>query len=132
MLDKRQALPNEEVAEALGMTEVSYRVTVHRVKDRLAQYRTHLLKGEPLNLDNPHRQMAQRINDDFLHLYPTLLSYFDQTISALPPNRADAVNRLRQNHFATTGNLLHEPETSYTTKLSKSALWNILGRVIGG
>ena len=132
MLDKRQTLPNEEVAEALGMTEVSYRVTVHRVKDRLAQYRTRLLKGEPLNLDDPHWQMAQRINDDFLHLYLTLLSYYDQTIAALPPDRADAVTRLRQNHFATTGNLLHEPEASYTTKFSKAVLWNVVGRVIGG
>ena len=132
MLDKRQALPNEEVAEALGMTEVSYRVTVHRMKDRLVQYRTRLLKGEPLNLDDPHWQMAQRINEDFLHLYHTLLSYYDQTIAALPPDRADAVCRLRQNHFATTGNLLHEPEDSYTTKFSKAVLWNVMGRVIGG
>ena len=132
MLDKRQALPNEEVAEALGMTEVSYRVTVHRVKDRLAQYRARLLKGEPLHLDNPHRQMAQSINKDFLHLYPTLLSYYDQSIAALPPDRADAVNRLRQNHFATTGHLLHESETPYTKKLSKTALWNVVERIIGG
>lgn len=132
MLNKRRALPNEEVAEALGMTDVSYRVTVHRVKDRLAQYRTRLLKGDPLNLDGQHRQMAQRINDDFLHLYPTLLYYYEQSIAALPPDRADAVNHLRQDHFVATGNLLHEPETPYTATLSKTALWNMVERVIEG
>ena len=132
MLNKRRALPNEEVAEALGMTDVSYRVTIHRVKDRLAQYRTRLLRGEPLDLDGQHRQMAQRINDNFLHLYPTLLSYYEQSIAALPPDHADAVNHLRQDHFVATGNLLHEPETPYTAKLSKTALWNMVERVIEG
>lgn len=129
MLDKRQALPNEEMAEALGMTDVTYRVTVHRVKDRLTRYRAHLLQGKPIHLDEPHRRMAQRINEDFLHLYPTLLYYYTLSINSLDPDRADAVKRLRQDHLTITGDLLHEPAVPYKTRPSKATLWNLLERV---
>lgn len=130
MLNKRQSLPNEELAAALGMTEVSYRVAVHRVKDRLAQYRTRLLQGESLRLDTPHRRMSQRINEGFLHLYPTLLFYYNQCVNSLSPNLAAAVNRLRQIHLDSTGNLLHEPTAHYERRYSKAALWNLLERFL--
>ena len=130
MLDKRQSLPNEEMAEALGMTDVTYRVTVHRVKDRLTRYRARLLQGKPIHLDEPHRQMAQRINEDFLHLYPTLLYYYTLSINTLVPDHADAVKRLRQYHLATTGDLLHEPAVSYEAKYSKAVLWNLMERFL--
>ncbi len=130
MLDKGLTLPHEEVAKALGMSPVAYRVTVHRTKSRLAQYRTRLLKGNSLKLDTMHQQMAQRLHDDFLHLYPTLLQYYDQTIDALAPDLSVAVSRLRQSHFASTGRLLHEPATPYTAAPSKAALWNLVGRYL--
>jgi hypothetical protein len=130
MLDKRQSLPNEGMAEALGMTDITYRVTVHRMKERLAQFRTRLLKGESLPLDDLHQQMAQRINEDFLHLYPTLLSYYNQCVSSLAPDLAAAVNRLRQSHLESTGNLLHEPAVPYERRYSKAALWNLLERFL--
>ena len=130
MLDKRQSLPNEELAAALGMTEVSYRVAVHRVKDHLAQYRARLLQGESLRLDTPHRRMSQRINEGFLHLYPTLLFYYNQCVNSLSPNLAAAVNRLRQSHLESTGKLLHEPAAPYDRRYSKAALWNLLERFL--
>lgn len=130
MLDKRQSLPNEEMAEALGMTDITYRVSVHRVKSHLARYRTRLLQGGPLRLDGPHREMAQRIHEDFLNLYPTLLHYYTQTINTLAPDRAEAVNRLRQRHLTATGNLLHEPTAPYEGIYSKAALWNLMERLL--
>ena len=130
MLYKRQSLPNEEVAEALGMTAVSYRVAVHRVRDRLVRYRARLIQGEPLRLDGPHQEMSQRINEGFLHLYPTLLSYYNQCVSSLSPNIAAAVNRLRQSHLDTTGNLLHESDAPYERRSSKAALWYLLERFL--
>lgn len=130
MLDKRQSLPNEGMAEALGMTDVSYRVAVHRVRDRLVRFRSRLLQGEPLRLDGPHRMMSQRINEGFLHLYPTLLSYYNQCVSSLAPDLAAAVNRLRQSHLDSTGNLLHEPAAPYERRYSKAALWNLLERFL--
>ena len=130
MLDKRRSLPNEGMAEALGMTDVSYRVAVHRVRDRLSRYRTRLLQGEPLLLDGPHHRMSQRINEGFLHLYPTLLSFYNQCVGALSPDLADAVSRLRQRHFDSTGNLLHESPAPYGRRYSKAALWNLVERLL--
>ena len=127
MLNKQKALPNEAMAKALGMTDVSYRVTVHRMKCNLAQYRSELLRGEHFQLDEKHQQMARRIYDDFLHLYPTLLGYYSQAIDQLPC--ADAVKQLRQNHYLTTGNMMHESEPLYST-LSVEAFWNMLNRFL--
>ena len=128
LLNKQQALPNEEMAKALGMTDISYRVSVHRMKCCLAKYRTLLLRGENLTLDDQHRQMAQRIHDDFSHLYPTLMLYYGQTLDTL--NRADAVKRLRQEYLAATGNMFHEAETSYSLSPSISAFWTRLNRFL--
>ena len=127
MLNKQKAMPNEEVAKALGMTDVSYRVTVHRMKCNLAQYRSDLLRGEHFQLDEKHQKMAKRIYDDFLHLYPTLLGYYCQAIDSLPC--ADAVKQLRQNHCLTAGNMMHESEPLYST-LSVEAFWNMLNRFL--
>lgn len=128
MLNKKKALPNEAMAKALGMTDVSYRVTVHRMKCNLAQYRSELLQGEHFQLDEKHQQMARRIYDDFLHLYPTLLGYYCQAIDSLPC--ADAVKQLHQNHFLTTGNMMHEAAPSYSTTITITAFWNKLNRFL--
>lgn len=128
MLNKQQALPNEEMARALGMTDISYRVSVHRMKCRLAKYRALLLQGEQLSLDDPHQQMAQRIHNDFAHLYPTLMLYYGQTLDTL--NRANAVKQLRQEYLAATGAILHEPESPYALAPSISAFWTRLERFI--
>jgi hypothetical protein len=130
MLNKKKALPNGDVAKVLGMTDVSYRVTVHRMKSHLAKYRADLLRGESLHLDEKHQQMAKRIYDDFLHLYPTLLVYYCQAIDSLPC--ADAVKQLRQNHYLTTGDMMHEAEPSYSTTITITAFWNKLNRFLIG
>ena len=122
MLGKQQALPNEDMAQALGMTDVSYRVAVHRTKTNLANYREQLLHGESLPLDEQHQAMAQRINDDFTNLYPTLLYYYNQDLDVL--NCADAVNKLRQQHFEATGCMMHEAEVEYSVPVTVEYLWN--------
>lgn len=128
MLNKQQALPNEEMARALGMTDISYRVSVYRMKCRLAKYRTLLLQGNQLMLDATHQQMAQRIHNDFAHLYPTLMLYYGQTLDIL--NRADAVKQLRQEYLAATGALLHEPQTPLSTPKVITSFWNQLNRFL--
>lgn len=128
LLNKKQALPNEAMAKALGISSGNYRVTVHRLKERLTKYLTSLIQGKHLILDEVHQQMAQRINDDFIHLYPTLLSYYSEAIDSLPC--ADAVKQLRYNHYLTTGNMMHEDNTSYSTPLTVTAFWNKLNRFL--
>ena len=122
MLSKQQALPNDDMAQALGMTGLSYRVAVHRTKSNLAKYREQLLRGEYLPLDDAHQQMAQQINDDFTHLYPTLLCYYNQDLVAL--NCAAAINKLRQQHFEATGIMMHEAEAEYSVPVTVEYLWN--------
>lgn len=128
MLNKQLALPNDEMAKALGMTDIAYRVSVHRMKCRLAKHRTLLLRGEPLALDEAHLLMAQRINDDFVHLYPTLMQYYGQTLDAL--QSADAVRQLRQDYLDASHLVLHEPESSYSTAPSVAAFWMRLSRFL--
>lgn len=128
LLNKRQALPNESMAKALGMTDISYRVTVYRMKCHLAKYLTQLLEGECCRLDDKHQQMAQQIYDDSTHLYPTLLGYYSQAIDSL--TCADAVKQLRQEYYVTTGNMMHESESSYASNLTIEAFWNKLNRFL--
>ena len=126
MLNRKQSIPNEAVAQALGMTDLSYRVTAHRTKCSLAKLRDRLLRGESLPLDDAHLQMARHINDDFTHLYPTLSVYYDQTIDSLPC--AAAIRQLRWQYRETTGNLLHEPEVAYSAQLTVKGFWCKLNR----
>ena len=128
MLNKHKALPNKEVAVALGMTDISYRVTVHRMKCNLTKFRQRLLQGESLRLDDEHQQMAQHMYDDFAHLYPTLLTYYNQTIDTL--KCADAIRQLRQQYYEATGVMAHEPELDYTVRATIKSFWNKLNHLL--
>ena len=128
MLNKQKALPNQEIAKCLGMTDVSYRVSVHRIKCNLTKFRYRLLKGENLRLDDEHQHIAQQIFDDFSHLYPILLTYYTQTIDAL--KCADAIKQLRQEHYEATGLMAHEPASDDYTQITIKAFWNKLNRLL--
>lgn len=128
LLNKQQALPNDEMARALGMSDIAYRVCVHRLKNKLSYIRTHLLRNGMLPLDEPHRQMTQHINDEFTQLYPTIGIYYVLSIDEL--KRADAVKRLRQEYYETTGRMLHEPEADYSLSPNISAFWTRLSRFL--
>ena len=124
MLNKKQALPNEAMAKALGMSDIAYRVTVHRIKSNIAKYRTQLLQGLRLELDEQHQAMADKINNDFLNLYPTLLVYYDQIVETLCC--ADAIKNLRQEYFEETGFMMHEAEAEYSVVVTIEYFWNKL------
>ena len=126
ILNKQKALPDQEMAAALQMTYLSYRVMTHRMKQNLAKFRNRLMQGENLRLDDEHRQMAQLICDDFGHLYPILLAYYNQTIDTL--KCGDAIRRLRQKHYEQTGTLVHEPEPSSAIVPSVAGFWEIFCR----
>ena len=128
LLNKQQALPNDEMARALGMSDIAYRVCVHRLKGKLLYIRTRLLRNDMLPLDERHRQMSQHINDDFTDLYPTIGRYYVLAIDEL--KYADAVKRLRQVYYDTTGRLLHEPEAVYSIAPSITVFWTQLSRFL--
>ena len=129
MLNKQKALPTEEVAIALGMTHISYRVILHRMKRNLVHFRNRLLQGEHLRLDDRHQLMASHLNDDFTHLYPTLLTYYTETISTL--KCAEAIRQLRQRHYEETGIMAHEPSPDEgLIRTTITAFWNKLNRML--
>ena len=128
MLNKQQALPDKDMATALQMTYLSYRVMTHRMKHNLACFRHRLIQGEQLRLDTEHQQMARRIHDDFDRLYPTLLTYYEQTIGNL--KCADAIRQLRQEYYEATGTMAHEPEASSSIITTASGFWEKLNRML--
>ena len=128
MLNKQKALPNEEMAKALGMTDISYRVTLHRMKCNLAKFRQRLMQGEQLRLDDEHEQLAQHIYDDFTHLYPTLLSFYTQNIDTL--KCGDAIRQLRQKYYDATGIMAHEPEFDSAVRATIKSFWNKLNHLL--
>jgi 3-methyladenine DNA glycosylase AlkD len=128
MLNKQNALPNAEVAKALGMTDIFYRVKLHRMKRNLSKFRLRLMRGELLRLDEQHLQMAQRVYDDFDHLYPTLLAYYNQSIDTL--KCAEDIRRLRQQYYEATGMMAHEPEPSNAVVVTASGFWNKLNKIL--
>ena len=127
LLNRQKALPNEEMAKVLGMTDISYRVTLHRMKCNLAKFRQRQLQGESLRLDE-HQQMAQHIYDDFDQLYPALMQLYNQTIGTL--KCADDIKQLRQQYFEATGVVAHEPEFESLGRITVKAFWNKLNRML--
>lgn len=128
ILNKQQALPNGEMASALGMSALAYRVCVHRLKGKLSYIRTCLLRNDMLPLDDLHRQMAQHIKSDFTHLYPTIGRYYVLSIDDL--KCANAVKRLRQEYYEATGQMLHESESVYSLAPKISAFWTRLSKFL--
>ena len=128
MLNKQQALPDKEMAAALQMTHLAYRVMQHRLKHHLTWFRHCLLNGEQLSLDAEHQQMARQISDDFTHLYPTLLTYYNRTIGNL--KCADAIRQLRQEYYEATGTMAHEPEPSSSIITTASGFWEKLNLML--
>ena len=128
ILNKQQALPDKDMATALQMTHLAYRVMNHRTKQNLSKFRNRLLHGEQLRLDEQHKQMAQNIYDDFSHLYPTILTYYNQTIDTL--KCADSIRQLRQEYYKSTGTMLHEPELSFPTITTPAGFWKRLNRML--
>lgn len=123
LLNKANALPDDEIAEALGMSHIHYRVTAHRMKKNVLRFRQRLDAGEQLRLDEEHKTMTKRIDDDFYSLYPTLIQYYNATLQQL--KQEPEITALRQKHYNLTGLILHEDEEEYRN-LTANAFWNKL------
>lgn len=113
LLNKDNALPDMEMAEALGMSHIHYRVTAHRMKRNVLKFKQRMESGEKLRLDDVHKAMAERIGDDFDLLYPTLIHYYNNTLLSL--KQEPEITALRKQHYALTGFMLHEKEIDYRT-----------------
>ena len=126
MLNKQKAVPNREMAEALDMSDLAYRVAVYRMKQNVRHFRERLLKGEALRLDDEHRQMADNINCDFMHLYPMLFRIYLECIDTLKTRKA--VKDLRQQYLEERGYAVHEPDADRPTRVRIPSFWEKLNR----
>ena len=128
MLNKQRAVPNKDMAEALEMSDLAYRVAVYRMKQNVRHFRNRLLKGETLRLDDEHQQMADSINSDFIHLYPTLFRIYLECIDTL--KTSTAVKDLRQQYLEERGFAVHEPDADSPIRVRIPAFWEKLNRWI--
>ena len=126
MLNKQRAVPNKEMAKALDMSDLAYRVAVYRMKQNVKRFRERLLKGEMLRLDDDHQQMADSINRDFIHLYPTLFRIYLECIDSL--KTSTAVKNLRQQYLEERGFAVHEPDADSPIRVRIPAFWEKLNR----
>lgn len=125
LLNKENALPEKEMAEALGISHTHYRVTNHRMKQNVLNFRKRLDAGEHLRLDDEHQQMAARIDEDICSLYPILIHYYNSTLQKL--KQEPEITALRQKHYELTGLMLHESEVEYG-EFTIGKFWNKLNR----
>ena len=126
MLNKQRAVPNKEMAEALDMSDLAYRVAVYRMKQNVRHFRNRLHKGETLRLDEEHQQMADNINRDFIHLYPMLFRIYLECIGTL--KTSTAVKDLRQQYLEERGFAVHEPDADSPIRVRIPAFWEKLNR----
>ena len=126
MLNKQRAVPNKEMAEALDMSDLAYRVAVYRMKQNVRHFRNRLHKGETLRLDEEHQQMADNINRDFIHLYPMLFRIYLECIDTL--KTSTAVKDLRQQYLEERGFAVHEPDADSPIRVRIPAFWEKLNR----
>ncbi len=111
LLNKSNALPDMEMAKAMGMSHTLYRVTCHRIMQSVRQIKKQIELGVHLHLDDYHKSMAEQINNDFDSLYPTLIRYY--SISLESQEQVTSILSLRNKYYLENGNMLHEGIASY-------------------
>ena len=123
IIDQKLSLPQELVAQAMGMNPVTYRVCVNRLKTRLSDDVTCLEAGQRLPLDDTHQLMRNRLFRGFDQLYDTLLPYYETALQAL--SSAMEINELRDGY--TEGITMHEEsQYSYPRRIDVRELYQSL------
>lgn len=122
ILNKDNALSTKDMAEALGMTEINYRVVNHRMKVNERAFLKRIINGETLRLNEENKKVAIQLNQDFDNLYPILMSCYVDVLHTL--KQRDTIQTLRLSNIKADGTLLHEPE--YTAKVGIRAFWSRL------
>jgi len=122
ILNKENALSTKDMAEALGMTEINYRVVNHRMKANEQKFLRCILKGENLRLNEESQKVATQIYQSFDNLYSVLMRCYDDTLQTL--KQRETIQSLRLSNIKADGTMLHEPECS--AKVGIRAFWSKL------
>ena len=106
VLDHSRAIPQEEMAEAMKLHPVTYRVRCKRQRDSFQDYILWQEKGHRLDLDHRHELMQLCIEDEFYRLYDLLIGYYNQVLEQLPVKTE--VSALRMKYRQEKGLMMHE------------------------
>lgn len=106
LLDHTRAIPQEQMAVALNMHPVTYRVCTKRQKEKLQEFVLIQETGRLLDLDPSHVMFRDTMMNGFSRLYDLLMDRYDQTMSLLPT--AEKVRTLRLNYGRFHGTTMHE------------------------
>lgn len=124
ILNQRMALPQEQMARALRMHPVTYRVCATRLKTRLSKCVANLEEGRRLPLDSSHQLMQCRLFNGFDHLYETLMPYYESALRALSGHAE--IDALREG-YSPDGMTMHEGlEYSYPHVVEVRRLYQAL------
>ena len=110
LLDHSRAIPQEEMAEAMKLHPVTYRVRCKRQRDSLQNFILSQETGGHLDLDRRHELMRLSIEEEFNRLYDLLMGYYNQVLEQLPVKTE--VSALRMKYRQEKGLMMHE-DTGY-------------------
>lgn len=106
LLDHGRAIPQEEMAEAMKLHPVTYRVRCKRQRDCFQGFILSQETGHHLDLDRRHELMRLCIEEEFYRLYDLLIGYYNQVLEQLPDK--SAIRALRLKYHQEKGVMMHE------------------------
>lgn len=106
LLDHSRAIPQEEMAEAMKLHPVTYRVRCKRQRDSFQEFILKQETGQHLELDSQHELMKHCIEEDFNRLYDLLIGYYNQVLERLPAKIE--IRALRLKYREQKGMYMHE------------------------
>lgn len=139
ILDKSKALPEKEMAKAMGLSYEAYRVIVYRIKMQLRHNLSILMQQEELELlinsgtDEDcncvnYLAVVSDINEHFADLYNCLLKYYEGTMAILP--NSGTIAELRFARQEERGFSVHDASTIQYPKPVVAILKNFYQQIM--
>lgn len=125
LLDHSRAIPQEEMALAMKLHPVTYRVRCKRQKESFQQFILLQETGRHLDLDRRHELMRLCIAEEFNRLYDLLVGFYNQTLELLPV-KSD-IRALRLKYYRERGdNMFETNRYGYRFIMSVRAFYSAL------
>ena len=138
ILDKSKALPEKDMAQAMGLSYEAYRVIVYRVKMQTRHNLSVLIEEGSVILHNSGVNanmnlsdclpVATDINDHFADLYNCLIAYYEGTLSVLP--NAEAIIQLRLARQEERGSVVHDASAFEYRKTRETVIRSIYRQIM--
>lgn len=125
VLDHSRAIPQEEMAVAMNLHPVTYRVRCKRQRDSFQELILSQETGHCLDLDRRHELMRLCIVEEFQRLYDLLIGFYNQVLEQLPGK--GEIKALRLRYRQEKGMCMHEKiRYGYRYEICVRSLYNAL------